>query len=164
MRYVADAPLRSLRADLGLTRQGTKMMPFATVSSQDHSASSTRLRTVEQALGRLEELVDGHAIEIAALALEADSEPAPKYVQNSVTLSAHRLRPSDDTRTICGICIVGATFRARLQDNSRQYLPIDSLAEVPGPLMCERCLKSERNVVMTRELIDADISGDEEAE
>jgi hypothetical protein len=161
MRYVADAPLRSLRSDLGLSPQGTTMMPFASVRSSDQAAAKTRLHTLETALSRLEEVVAGHASEIATMTAEATADIVPKYVRHTVTATVHRIRPSDASRTICGISISGATFMARRQDNSKCYLPLDSLQDIPGVLMCDRCLNKERSLALNSELVDAAISGDE---
>ena len=144
MRYVQEAPLKSLRADLGLTPQGTIPMPFAAVGKTGDTVSQRRLHSLTEALARLEALVEEQSQEIANIRAEAASDTTPKFVRHSVTATVHRLRPSDASRTICGICVTGATFRARRQDGSTTYLPIDKLDDIPGILLCDRCLHNER--------------------
>ena len=96
----------------------------------------------------------------------AAADPLPSYVQHAVLDTAHRLRPWDDTRTICGID-VRATFKAQPHPQSHRrvnlktYVPILSIADVPAILLCERCLKEQRIAALARELDDAALSGDE---
>ena len=137
------------------------MMTFASTSSSSQTALQSRVRTLESALTRLDTLVAEHALELASLVEEANSEDVPSYVRHTVTATVHRVRPVDSSRTICGICISGPTFRARRRDSSKSYLPLASLDGIPGLLMCERCLTQEKAVALNRELVDAAISGDE---
>ena len=166
MRYVQDAPLRSLRSDLGLTPQGTLPSPFAVASRSVDTVSQRRLHSLTVAMSRLEELVEQQNLEIASLRTSAASDPLPSYVQHTVLDTVHRLRPLDVARTICGID-VKASFKAQPHSQSHRrvniktYAPICSLAEVPGILLCERCLKTERKAALENELIDAALSGDE---
>ena len=160
MRYVQDAPLKSLRADLGLTPQGTVPEKFATASRGGDTINQRRLHALTDAIGRLEALVNEQAEELASIREQAAKEPSPQYVQHDVTATVHRQRPGDPSRSICGIAISGATCRARRQDK-KTYVPIDSLKDIPGLLICERCLKIERARALEKELIDAALSGDE---
>ena len=100
------------------------------------------------------------AEEIASIRELATAETLPQYVQHDVTATVHRLRPGDASRSMCGIATAGATFRARRQDK-KTYVPIHSLRDIPGILLCDRCLSTERAKALERELIDAAISGDE---
>ena len=88
MRYVQEAPLKSLRADLGLTPQGTLSMPFAAIGKALDSASQQRLHSLTEAMGRLEELVNQQALELADIRTEAAKEP-PKFVRHNVTATVH---------------------------------------------------------------------------
>lgn len=166
MRYVQDAPLRSLRSDLGLTPQGTLSSPFAVASRTEDTISQRRLHSLTAAMARLEELVEVQNLEIDAIRATAAVDSLPAFVQHTVLNTVHRLRPHEESRTICGID-VRASFKAQPHTHSHRrvtvktYAPIRSLAGVPGILICERCLKSERKAALAKELIDADLSGDE---
>ena len=161
MRYVQEAPLKSLRADLGLTPQGTAVMPFAATGRNGDTVGMQRVHKLTEAMGRLEALLEEQAQEIADIKAAAAVEAAPQFVRRLITATVHRLRPSDESRTICGISVTGATFRARRQDSSKTYLPLEKLDDIPGILLCDRCLHSERAAALERELVDAAISGDE---
>ena len=50
MRYVQDAPLRSLRSDLGLTQQGTVPTAFAVASRTDDTALQRRMHSLTEAI------------------------------------------------------------------------------------------------------------------
>ena len=43
----------------------------------------------------------------------------------------------------------------------KTYVPIHSLKDVPGILLCDRCLNIERARALEKELSDVAISGDE---
>ena len=111
-------------------------------------------------MSRLEALVEEQSAEIAGIRASAAADPAPAFVQHAVLDTVHRLRPSDSARTICGICVTGATFRARRQD-VKTYLPIDRITDIPGILLCDRCLHTERIAALEKELTDAALSADE---
>ena len=139
---------------------------FAVASRSDDTGNQRRLPLLTVAMTRLEELVEQQNLEIASIRESAASEPLPTYVQHTVLDTVHRLRPLDDSRTICGID-VQASFKAQPHSQSHRrvniktYAPIRSLAGVPGILLCERCLKAERNAALANELIDAALCGDE---
>ena len=123
MRYVQDAPLRSLRSDLGLTPQGTMPSLFAVASRSDDTGNQRRLHSFTVAMTRLEELVEQQNLEIASIREAAASEPLPTCVQHTVLDTVHRLRPLDDSRTICGID-VQASFKAQPHSQSHRRVNI----------------------------------------
>ena len=90
----------------------------------------------------------------------------PTYVQHAVQDTVHRLRPSDDTRAICGTDVT-VSFKAQPHSQSHRrvsvktYTPLSSIAGVPGLLLCKNCLRSERKAALANELVDAALSGDE---
>ena len=166
MRYVQDAPLRSLRSDLGLTQQGTVPTAFAVASRTDDTALQRRMHSLTEAMTRLEQLVTEQNLVVAELRAAADAEPSQSFVQHNVTDTVHRLSTVDDTRAICGID-VKATFRAQPHTSSHRrvsvktYAPLPSIIGVPGLLLCRNCLRSERKAALDKELANASLSGDE---
>ena len=134
------------------------------------AASQQRLHALTAAMTRLEELVKVQTIELDAIRAAASVDQRPSFVQHSVLNTVHRLRALGESRTICGLNIE-ASFKAYLpsQPQTRShhrvavktYAPIHTLAGIPGILLCDRCLRSERAAALAKELIDADLSGDE---
>ena len=166
MRYVQDAPLKSLRADLGLTPQGTMPVQFAAAGGGGDTVSQKRLHALTEALSRLESLVAQQNDEITSIREAAATEPSPLYVQHTVLDTAHRLRPGDDSRTICGIDIM-TTIRAQPHARSHRridiktYKPLANIDDLPGILICKNGLRKERREALAKELTDAALSGDE---
>ena len=109
-------------------------------------------------------------VELDAIRAAASVDQRPSFVQHSVLNTVHRLRVLGESRTICGLNIE-ASFKAYLpsQPQTRShhrvavktYAPIHTIAGMPGILLCDRCLRSERAAALAKELIDADLSGDE---
>ena len=126
----------------------------------DDDPLDSRLHALTDAMGRLEALVNEQAEKIASIRELATTETSPQYVQRDVTATVHRLRPGGTFRSICGIATAGATFRARRLDK-KTYVPIHSLKDIPGILLCDRCLNIERARSLEKELIDAASSRDE---
>ena len=130
------------------------------------TVSQRRLHSLTVALSRLEALVAEQNAEIAGIREAAAADPRPSYVQHTVLDTAHRLRPTDDSRTICGIDVM-TTIRAQPHARSHRridvktYTPITSIADLPGILLCDRCLRKERIAALAKELTDAALSGDE---
>ena len=104
--------------------------------------------------------------EITSIREAAATEPSPLYVQHTVLDTAHRLRPGDDSRTICGIDTM-TTIRAQSHARSHRridiktYKPLANIDDLPGILICKNCLRKERRETLAKELTDAALSGDE---
>ena len=160
MRYVADAPLRSLRSDLGLPTSG-QAMPFASGKASASTAVLNRVTSVEAAITRIEGLLHKHTTSITAMTTEAVQTSSPTYVQNTVTGTVQRARPIDDGRTLCGLSFRGSTHRARRRDGSTSYCMLESISEIPGQMLCDRRLPSERAAAMDKDIIHDKLSGDE---
>ena len=67
MRYVSDAPLRSLRAELGLTSHGTPLMPFTSTRGADNSALKARVHTLEAVLAKMDAQMKQHAVDMETM-------------------------------------------------------------------------------------------------
>jgi hypothetical protein len=126
LRYVALAPLTSLRSDLGL--------PSSSSSGALSSASHRRLTTqLTEALRRL----DAQEASTAALTtLATSARECLAFVRNTATGAIHGLRPGDGTHTVCGWYIHGQ------RRGGLQWL--STIAGEPWPNLCERCLLPER--------------------
>ena len=159
MRYAAEAPLKSLRADLGLSeeRSTTSLIPAA---SRTPKAVARRFVTLEAMIERLEGIVSQHA---DALAQDDPVTPAavPKqYLQNTTTAAVHALRPQNLAQTICGWTYGVTSKRGRVR-RSGNYERIPDLEGIPGPMICKNCMPRERAAAMLIPSVLAEISGDE---
>ncbi len=51
--------------------------------------------------------------------------------------------------------------RSHRRIDIKTYKPIASIDDIPGILLCDRCLRKERVAALAKELTDAALSGDE---
>ena len=78
------------------------------------------------------------------------------YVQNTVTAAIHMAKCSDNGHTVCG----WPYARARKRGSGLPYRIGNSLVDMPGTMICERCLPTERAIAIGR--FNAGLSGDEQ--
>ena len=123
-------------------------------------AMTARLHAVEVAMARLESQVEDQAQDVVAHATRANLPP-PVYIQNSASAVVHLARPNDDGRTICGWSYRGSTHRARNREGSGHYTTIESIENLPGGMLCDKCLKTERCVALAADIACAELSCDE---
>ena len=142
-RYVAQAPLKSLSADLGL--------PGSTSSSINAQANHQRMTLM---LGELTRKVEKQDRLIAALQATVQTPEVAVYVQNMRTLAVHMCRPGDSTHTACGWS-VGPAQQCR---GAIRWLA--STVGEPWTNLCERCLLPQRQAA--RLLANAGASSDSE--
>jgi hypothetical protein len=156
LRYVADAPLRSLRSDLGIR---CARLPSATLESANtSSAIHARLRTLEAALVTVQSDVQAQASDVVALATGFARTDDRIFLQNTITATVHCARSIDGGYAICGWRFA----TARRPPNGMAYRAISTLVNLPGRMLCERCMPTERAVAVSLDNADeADISGDE---
>ena len=102
LRYVQDAPLRSLRADLGLPPSGTPVT-LSLGGDGTSAAGMRRLTRLEKKVADLERTLQVHAQELDALNLPAVRAPILEYVQNNTTSTIHQSSPMYTGRTRCGL-------------------------------------------------------------
>jgi hypothetical protein len=127
LRYVAQAPLTTLRADLGLVDTHTQGQ-----SSRAPLAQYTR--RLDGALARL----DIQAQQIQALQVLAVETRTVVYVENLLTNSIHSLRHGDASHTACGWNI----GQQRQRRGGIRWL--DTIQGCCWKSLCERCLLPER--------------------
>jgi len=160
LRYVSDAPLESLRADLGLESLPNKpAISFSINASCSKSqltvAVRARVAKLEDALRRLEGVVQTQAQDVVALATGFARTDDRIYVQNTTTATIHVARSGGGGRTICG----WPYARAKSRGPEIPSCTINCLRDIPGTMMCEKCLPTERAIAVGRDA--ADLSADE---
>jgi len=160
LRYVADAPLESLRSDLGLASLPNAACPsirFMAGSDNQKLSVAVRARVLklENALHKLEGVVQAQAQDVVALATGFARTDNRVFVQNTATATIHVARCGDDGRTICGWPFV----RARARGPNIPFRTLTCLRDIPGMMLCEKCLPTERAVALSRDV--AELSADE---
>ena len=166
LRYVQDAPLRSLRSDLGLPPSGMPDKVTLPLGKRTDAAGTTvagtrRLTVLEVKMADLERTLMVHAQELDALNLPATGAPILDYVQNTTTRTVHQSSPSITGRTRCGLTYNGDTARARRRIPADAFLILPSLVDLPGDIICDRCLPAARKAAFSRDIIHKELSGDE---
>jgi hypothetical protein len=168
LRYVAEAPLESLRADLGLSDlQRPSGVPAPTTPflsapgtpgriAREGRALSNRLSLLEQALTSLQDTVQTQAQDVVAIATGFCRTDRRIYVQNTASAAVHFATSSDTRSTACGWPF--GTAR-RLRSGGPPFRIIDNLVDIPGSMLCETCLPLERTIALS--VRDALLSGDE---
>jgi hypothetical protein len=155
LRYVADAPLLSLRADLSAaaSRASLGSRTAASVVAVD----SARLRTLEASLATLERNLQTQSSDLVALATGFARTDDRVFVQNLITAVVHLARTLDGGFSACGWRF--ATARGR--GSCAAYRVIVSLVNLPGEMICERCMPTEKAIALGSAHIDCDLSGDD---
>ena len=100
------------------------------------------------ALESLTAEVSGHAQEVVALASAYARTDDRVFIQNLGAATIHVARSNDDLRTICGWRYSGTRTR-----------PLHTINNIPGTMLCEVCLKTERAIAEAR--LAVDLSDDE---
>ena len=67
------------------------------------------------------------------------------FVQNTTTAAVHQAKPNDGGSTLCGwpFATVG-----RKKGQGKPYRIVHNLVGIPGLMICERCLVTERAVAL----------------
>ena len=166
LRYVRDAPLATIRADLGIA---ARVQQVATSKAPDRRIADHKRRIValEATVAELSRTIAGHVGELAHLSapVEPASRPEPlgDLVQNCLTNTVHRASTTAIGRTRgCGWAFDGATYRARRNVSAKSFRVLTTLEGIPGELICDRCLREERIAALERDLVHDDLSGDEQ--
>jgi hypothetical protein len=156
LRYVADAPLKSLRADLGNRCARVPVGPLSSPTAA--SAAHGKIRRIEAALVSLQSEVHAQAQDVVALATGFARTDDRSYLQNTITATVHCARSIDSGHAICGWRFA----TARRPPNGMAYRVISSLVNLPGSMICERCMPTERAIAASISNADeCDLSGDE---
>jgi hypothetical protein len=135
LRYVAEAPLTSLRHDLG--RQ--------TATTKGTAADSKIIQSLIQQLKILSDKVEEHDSAVDALITFTREHRVIAYVQNLSTLAIHGQRAGDSKTTICGFPV----GPARVKRGAVKFL--HSITGESWENLCEQCLLPEREAAIALE-------------
>jgi hypothetical protein len=156
LRYVAEAPLKSLRADLGII--AARSIPGSSAAAPSTTVLQSRIRHIESALVSLRSDVQSQAQDVVALATGFARTDDRVFVQNTITATVHLALHLDGGHAACGWRFASA----RRPATGPAFRTIRTLVGLPGTMICERCMPTERAVALS---ITSDalieLSGDE---
>ena len=133
MRYVAEAPLTALRADLGLVTAAGGASGSAVENPVGCTAKQAK--QLKKALRTMRD----HEERITALQTIVAKPPVAIYVENVTSQVLHAMRPGGGSHTMCG-WHVGTKTTAR---TGVRYT--DTVQGTPWWQVCDRCMPAERN-------------------
>lgn len=156
LRYVVDAPLKSLTADLFSLTSRTS------VGSSSVSCTTApvlaRLRKLESAMVLVRTEVQTQAQDVVALATGFARTDTRVFVQNTTTATVHLAVSLDGGHAACGWRFA----TARRTSSGPAFRIISTLVNLPGTMLCERCMPTERAVALSvADSAVLDLSGDE---
>jgi len=137
LRYVAEAPLTSLRHDLGRSVAVTK----------GTAADTKVIQSLSKKLKTLEAKVAEHDSAVAALVTFTSEHRVIAYVQNLTTLAIHGQRAGDGKTTICGFPVGPARVKRGAVKFSHSIIGED------WKNLCEQCLLPEREAGIALEAL-----------
>jgi hypothetical protein len=156
LRYVAEAPLLTLRSDLGASVSRVSL--GTAVTNRNAVACTAKVKKLEKALISLQREVQSQASDVLALATGFARTDTRIYIQNTSTAIVHMARALDEGFVSCG----WRFSTARRTTSGPPYRVVQSLVDLPGVMLCERCLPTERAVaVSAANSFDVELSGDE---
>ena len=162
MRYVQDAPLKSIRADLRLaTLSKPTVVSFGT-SSSGSSDLTSRIQPLEAHVETLERTLQLHAQELTAWNVDAKKDPITSLIQNTSSATVHQSSPNVFGRARCGWCYDGPTYRSRRRVAASSYHILPNLDGIPGDMICDRCLSTEGFAAFNKDIIHDELNGDEQ--
>ena len=138
LRYVADVPLRTLRADLGIGSAHTSTSPLSLgpgAKATGVTQLRKRLTELETQVQTLQQTIQSQSQEMVSMAAGYMQRAPRAYVQNLTSAAIHLV--ASEGRTACGWKFA----RSRTQTRT-----LATLSGVPGILLCEACLPSERTL------------------
>ena len=118
------------------------------------AALRNRIAKLERAIDVLRDAVTSQAQDMVAVATGFARTDDRLFIQNLSTAKVHVARPVDGGRTLCGWRHDTAT-----RQNGVKTRPLQNLVNIPGTMMCDVCLKTEKLIAMGG--LDAELSGDE---
>jgi hypothetical protein len=117
-----------------------------------------KIRQIEAALCTLRSDVQAQAQDVVALATGFARTDDRVFLQNTITATVHLALTLDGGHSACGWRFA----TARRPPTGPAFRIINTLAGLPGTMICERCMPTERAVALS--LADTsviELSGDE---
>ena len=139
LRYVQEAPLDSIRADLDISSRA-KRSSSDTGFSTGTSVHVERIQSIESMMSELHRSSQAQALDISASIAATSSSVVVGHIPNCSTARVHLASTSNLGRTRCGWCYDGPTHSARRRVASGSFRVISSLYGLPGETICDRCL------------------------
>ena len=96
-----------------------------------------------------------HAQDIVSIATGFARTDVRVFIQNTSTAAVHYAKVMGDGHTVCGWRFAAARKRGA----GPPYRVAPSLKDLPGSMLCEKCLPTERALAMN--VVEVDLSGDE---
>ena len=162
LRYVKEAPLATIRADLGMA---ARIHQVANAAGPDPRVDEhkRRIKTLETKVSELSRIIEGHVGELAHLQSASRAAPVGDLVQNCATApyKVHRASTTATGRALCGWSFDGDTYRARRRTPAKAFRIVQSLEGIPADVICERCLPKEHAAALQGDIIHEELSGDE---
>ena len=146
LRYVAEAPLRALRTDLGLVNAASS----SKCEVRAAQVPADLVARLDSALNQIEQ--QGKLIE--AIQVNISTTRATCYVQNVNTGVIHAMRAGDAQRTSCGWAVV---TNNRGVHEAKRCKWLSTVQGEPWKKMCSTCMQLERNAA--KMLVGAPDSG-----
>jgi len=138
LRYVADVPLRTLRADLGIGGASSSSPPPSLgpgAKATGVTQLRSRLAALETQMTKMENAIQSQSQDLVGVAAGFLQHAPRAYLQNLDSSAVHLV--ASEGRTACG----WKFSRSRTCTRA-----MATLSGVPGILMCEACLPSERTI------------------
>jgi len=109
---------------------------------------------LEQAIDKLADELNVQAGDVVALATGFARTDNRVFPQNLDSAVVHMARQSDDGYTACGW-----RYATARHGRGPGHRLLRQLNDLPGSLLCEKCLPTERAIAMA--VLSAELSGDE---
>ena len=93
---------------------------------------------------------------------DAKKDAITAFIQNSSSATIHQSSPTDFGRARCDWCYDGPMYRARRKVAASSNRTLLNLDGIPGDMICERCLPTERLAAFNKDIIHDELSGDEQ--
>ena len=106
-------------------------------------------------MARLQTELQNQARDVVGLATGFARTDQRVFIQNTKTSAVHYAVANDSRSTVCGWPFKSA------QRGGKSYRVVPNLIDMPGHLLCEHCLLTERLIALGTSCKSHELSGDE---